>query len=302
VLFVAILLQSLDVRRALRPLSALRRDLLSIARGESSRIASDAPVEIRPLVDEINRLLVLTARRLQQSRTAVGNLAHALKTPLAILFRIAADSRLTGAPELAQQLQTQSTTIHRRIEQELKRARLAGAGSSGALFNPREELSVLVHILENVYPEKHLDIEVVAPCELIPYDREDLLELIGNLADNACKWAAGKVQIRLECEDGFTVSVADDGPGCAPDQIVQLSQRGLRLDESKPGHGLGLAIARDIAEFYGGYLEFGRSASLGGLSVRVFLPMPSPLAQKPSPLKQIDAQTSQRKRFGKFWN
>ncbi|QSA97359.1 sensor histidine kinase [Methylococcus sp. EFPC2] len=277
-LLVAIIWQRLDVRRALRPLSELRRDLLAIARGESSRIASDAPAEIRPLVDEINRLLVLTARRLQQSRTAVGNLAHALKTPLAILFRIAADSRLEATPDLARHLLEQSTTIHRRIERELKRARLAGAGSSGALFNPGEELPVLVQVLENVYLEKNLAVEVVAPCQLFPYDREDLLELIGNLADNACKWAEGKVHIHVACQDGFTVNVEDDGPGCTPDKIAQLSQRGLRLDESKPGHGLGLAIARDIAEFYGGDLEFGRSESLGGLSVRVFLPMPPAIA------------------------
>lgn len=278
VLIVAILLQSLDVARALRPLAGVRRELAGIARGERERIEGDTPAEIRPLVDELNRLLVLMERRLKQSRTAVGNLAHALKTPLAILFRIAADPDLAGIPELARQLREQSAVIHRRIERELKQARLAGGGSSATFFNPRDELAVLVRVLDNVYAEKHLDIRVIAPDRLVPCDREDLLELIGNLADNACKWAAGKVRIRVDCADGIRVGVEDDGPGCPAGEVERLARRGLRLDESRPGHGLGLAIVRDIAEFYGGRVEFGRSPDLGGLSVTVFLPSCSPAA------------------------
>lgn len=272
VLTVAIVLQSLDVARALRPLSGVRRELAGIARGEMARIECGAPAEIRPLVDELNRLLVLMERRLRQSRTAVGNLAHALKTPLAILFRAASDPGLADAPELSRQLREQTAAIHRRIERELKQARLAGAGGSASFFNPGEELSVLVRVLANVHAEKRLDIRVIAPDRRVPWDREDALELIGNLADNACKWATGQVLIRVECEDGITVEVDDDGPGCAAGELEQLARRGVRLDESRPGHGLGLAIVRDIAEFYGGRVEFGRSRALGGLSVRVALP------------------------------
>jgi signal transduction histidine kinase len=278
VLIAAILLQSLDVARAFRPLSAMRRELAAVARGEQARIECDIPAEIRPLVDELNRLLALMERRLRQSRTAVGNLAHALKTPLAILFRIAADPKLAVAPELARQMHEQSDAIHRRIERELKQARLAGGGSSATFCNPSAELRVLVRVLDNIYAEKRLDIRVIAPDRLVPCDREDILELIGNLADNACKWAAGKVLIRVECGDGITVRVDDDGPGCPAGNMAQLARRGLRLDESVPGHGLGLAIARDIADFYGGRLEFGRSRELGGLSVRVCLPAYSPAA------------------------
>ncbi|MGZ8217114.1 ATP-binding protein [Methylomagnum sp.] len=280
VLVISILLQSLDVARALRPLAAIRRQLLGLSRGELSRIDFAAPTEIRPLVDELNRVLTLMDHRLRQSRTAVGNLAHALKTPLAMLFRIADDASLRENPELARQLKEQTEAIHRRIERELKRARLSGAGSVGSLFNPSVELAVLVRVLENVYPDKGLRIDVSAPDAWIPYDREDLLELIGILADNACKWAASRVAIRFQCDDGITLSVADDGPGCPHGHIEQLARRGVRLDESVPGHGLGLAIARDIAEFYEGTLEIQHSPELGGLEVNVVLPTGTGLDQK----------------------
>lgn len=273
VLCVAVLLQSLDVARALRPLSTLRRELSALGRGELARIECEAPAEIKPLVDELNRLLVVLERRLQQSRTAVGNLAHALKTPLAMLFRVADDPGLRAAPDLAGTLREQTGVIHRRIERELKKARLAGAGGATGLFNPAEELPALVRILDTVYAEKRLDIRVVAPESRVRCDREDLLELIGNLADNACKWAAARVSIRMECADGIALEVADDGPGCPPGELATLAERGTRLDESVPGHGLGLAIVRDIAGFYGGRVELGRSRELGGLSVAVHLPI-----------------------------
>ncbi len=279
VLAVAIIVQSLDVERALRPITAIRADLSLISRGEKVRIESTAPMEIQPLVDEINRLLGLVDRRLKQSRTATGNLAHAIKTPLAVLFNAAEHPGLAELPELRRQLQEQTATIHHRIERELRRAQLSGAGRSGAFFNPKNELTRLVrslaaiYSLASIYRDKNLDIELIAPDCLLPYDREDMLELIGNLADNACKWAWGKVRIEVEVGEDLAVSilVADDGPGCADDEMRQLTQRGLRLDESKQGHGLGLTIAWDIVEFYGGRMEFGRDPVLGGLRVQVTL-------------------------------
>ncbi len=272
VLIAAIVLQSADVRRAMLPLVAIREELRMVARGHKSRIDAEAPDEIQPLVDEINRLMLLVERRLRQSRTAIGNLAHALKTPLSMLFRVASDPYLAGQPELNRQLREQTATIHNRIERELKWARLNGSRQSGAGFNPHAELAAMARLLGNIHEGKLLAIDLEAPDLILPYDREDMLELIGNLADNACKWAAGKVVIEVAYNgEHLSAKVADDGPGCPEDDLKRLSQRGLRLDESQPGHGLGLAIARDIVEFYGGTLEFQRSAKLGGLEINLRL-------------------------------
>lgn len=266
VLLIAIALQSGDVRRALRPLAAVRVGLQAVGRGEKTRIDAPTPDEILPLVEEVNRLLALVERRMQQSRNAIGNLAHALKTPLSVLFHAASNPAISAHPELARHLGEQTEAIRQRIEVELKRARLAGNAQPGAGFNPKVELAALARLLEAMYPNKHLQIAWSAPDRLLPYDREDMLEAVGNLADNACKWARSKVAIGVECgEEGFLLTVADDGPGCPEPEMRQLARRGLRLDEAQPGHGLGLAIVRDIADFYGGSLRLGRSKALGGL-------------------------------------
>ncbi|MGR8940892.1 MAG: ATP-binding protein [Gammaproteobacteria bacterium] len=272
VLLTAIVMQSSDVRRALRPLKTARQELASIANGEQQQIKAQVPVEIQPLVTEVNRLLRLVERRLTQSRTAIGNLAHALKTPLAMLFRLSEHPALRDFPELRQQLQQQNLAMAQRIDREFKRARLSGRYQSGAGFNPRQELSALVELLQNIYSEKPLQIVVRAADRLLRYDREDMLELIGNIVDNACKWANRQIVIEVECQQGLEIRVADDGPGCSDADILQIGQRGMRLDESVPGHGLGLAIVRDIVEFYGGHLSIARSPQLGGLLVTVQLP------------------------------
>jgi signal transduction histidine kinase len=272
VLLIAIALQSIDVRRSLKPLQAARDELAEIAYGRQSQIQARVPAEIKPLVAEVNRLLVLVERRLHQSRTAIGNLAHALKTPLAMLFRLAENSQLDDHQELRNQLQQQTQAIHERIERELKRARISGNLQTASVFNPRQELTALVMLLQNVYAEKNLMIHVNAPDQLINFDREDMLELTGNLLDNACKWADKQVVVTVEQGPGIIISVEDDGPSCSLQDMQQLSKRGLRLDEAVQGHGLGLAIVRDIAVFYGGTLEIMRSAQLGGLQVSVQFP------------------------------
>ncbi|MGE5088183.1 MAG: ATP-binding protein, partial [Candidatus Levyibacteriota bacterium] len=125
----------------------------------------------------------------------------------------------------------------------------------------------LVKLLEQIHGDRPIAIEWTAPARPLPFDREDMLELIGNLADNACKWAAGRVTIDIRDDAGVTLVVADDGPGCPPEALAVLGTRGERIDESVPGYGLGLSIARDIVELAGGTLGFGRSATLGGLEV-----------------------------------
>jgi len=267
ILTLAIWLQSQDVKRAMRPLRAAQQELSNIANGQQHQISTAVPIEIRPLVKEVNRLIVLIERRLQQSRTAIGNLAHALKTPLAVLVRLSEQPEMTHQAPLNALLQSQTAAIQDRIDRELKRARLSGHIQSGAAFNPYQELTVLAQLLNSVYSEKLLTIHIDAPDQLIPFDREDVLEILGNLADNACKWAKSQVNITLQHQTQLLIRVEDDGPGCPEAQLQQLIQRGVRLDESIQGHGLGLAIVHDVVTFYQGQLTLGTSSTLGGLAV-----------------------------------
>jgi signal transduction histidine kinase len=274
VLMIAIVLQTLDVKRSLSGFKVLREELKAIASGQQQQVGSTAtvPAEVRPLVQELNRLLLLVDRRMHQSRTALGNVAHALKTPLAMLYRLAESPALKAHPQLKVQIQQQNQLIHQRIERELKRARISGSFQTGANFNPQQELTALVQLLRNIYSEKTLSFQIQAPDQLLSCDREDMLELMGNLLDNACKWAKQCIEISVNCDNGIMLSVADDGPGCAVADMQQLLKRGVRLDENIQGHGLGLAIVRDIAEFYGGVVSVQHSESLGGLQVKVYLP------------------------------
>jgi len=212
-------------------------------------------------------------RRLQQSRTAIGNLAHALKPSLALLFRVAEHPAFNDYPELRQQLQTQTDSIHRAIERELKRARIAGNQQASIAFNPAAELTTLAQLLQTIYADKQLEINVSAPDVPVHFDREDMLGMIGNLLDNACKWATHTINVEISFAQTLTISVADDGPGCDGLDAQLVTQRGLRLDESIPGHGLGLAIVQDIAEFYEGELQISRSQALGGFLATVRLPL-----------------------------
>lgn len=272
VLVGALVLQTREIRRALRPLDTIRDAILQLHAGGRAVDIDGAPTEIKPLVDEINRLMAFVEQRLQQSRTSIGNLSHALKTPLAGLFRLLDDPRVAAHAELQRQLRQQAEAIHTRIDRELKRARLAGDQRAGSRFDPQAEMPALVELLRRIHADKALVIDWHAPTGVLPFEREDLLELIGTLADNACKWAAHRAVIDIRDQDGLQIVVADDGPGCPDDMLAVLGARGRRADESMPGHGLGLGIARDIAEAAGGRLTFRRSPSLGGLEVTAQLP------------------------------
>ena len=268
-----ILLQRYSVGCALAPLVKVRVNLRQLSQGEVERIAEDVLDEIRPLAHEINRLLELLKRRLTQSRTAIGNLAHALKTPLTLLTQLADEDPVKDHPKLQEKLAAQTTAIRERLERELKRAQLAGSGPATVRFRPENDLPALVEVLKRMHGDKPLDLRLNLPESVVfAVDREDMLELIGNLANNACQWARRQVSLTLEDHNGLCIVVEDDGPGRSEEELRQIGQRGLRLDESREGHGLGLAIARDIVEGYGGQIEFTRSEALGGLRVRVLLP------------------------------
>ena len=271
----AMALQARELSWALRALDSVRDAVLRVQSHGTPIPIDDAPIEVRPLVDEVNRLLAFVGRRLQQSRTAVGNLSHAVKTPLTAVFRLLDDPRMASAPDLRKSLEEQAEAIHVRIDRELKRARLAGETVTAARFDAHAELPALVRLLTQIHRDRALTIDWTAPPEPLPFDRQDAIELIGNLADNACKWAAARVRIEIRAQDGFDVVVSDDGPGCSSELLDSLGNRGQRADESVPGYGLGLAIARDIVEHAGGRIAFSRSALLGGLQVIAHLPTPA---------------------------
>ena len=271
-LLLLLIIQYRLVRIGLEPLERARQELQGLERGELQALGTDAPEEVRPLVLQINQLLEILSARLARSRHALGNLSHALKTPLTLLNQLADDDRLRAHPELRDALRAQLDTMRGITERELRRARLAGAARIGERVDMNVELAALIDTLRRLHRDKALDFEVRATGETTSCcDREDLLELLGNLLDNACKWGRSQVRVTVESGNGLLVRIEDDGPGCAPAQLEALTQRGTRMDEQTAGHGLGLSIVQEIVAQYGGTLQFGVSQALGGMQVEIRL-------------------------------
>jgi signal transduction histidine kinase len=271
-LVLVLVLQRITVTRSLRPLERARQQIAQLQQGQRSQLDAQVPVELQPLVDQINHLLAHTEDSLRRSRNALGNLGHALKTPLAVLLSLAASERLQALPEVQAQLREQLEQIQQRLARELNRARLAGDALPGAQFDCDAELPGLLATLGMIHGEGLLLAHDVPPGLLLPWDREDLLELLGNLLDNACKWADSEVRLGVESNpDGYRLWVDDDGPGIPEGQRLQVLERGSRLDEQVDGHGLGLGIVRDIVEAWGGRMAL-LDSPLGGLRVSIELP------------------------------
>ena len=271
-LLLVLILQRVTVRRALRPLETARNQIAQLQQGQRSQLDTQVPLELEPLVAQINHLLAHTEDSLKRSRNALGNLGHALKTPLAVLLSAASSEALKDHPQLSQLLREQLEQVQQRLNRELNRARLAGDALPGALFDCEQELPGLLATLRMIHGE-HLDLSYqVAPGLQLPWDREDLLELLGNLLDNACKWADAEVRLSVsETPQGYRLAVEDDGPGIPEAQRDQVFSRGARLDEQRVGHGLGLGIVRDIVEVWDGVLQL-QESELGGLKVLIQLP------------------------------
>ena len=272
ILAVLLLTQYLIVTSGLRPLKRIRADMARLERGEIDRIATTGPAEIAPLVNELNRLLAAMRKRTRRSRDALGNLAHALKTRLAVLSQSATQ---TSDPRLRAEMEAAIEAMRRIVERELKRARLMGDALPGRRVDIAEEITLLVQTLRLMHAAKNPDIRwQVSPAAHFAGDQEDLLELLGNLLDNACKWCLSTVRLDVQAmaDKAIVFTVEDDGPGCPEAVLEELTKRGFRADESKPGTGLGLAIVRDIVDSYDGELQLGHSAELGGLRVRICLP------------------------------
>lgn len=275
-LLVLLVLQRRVLVRGLAPLGAAVAACRRLERGEAAALDVDAPVEVRPMLDAVARLARHHAQRLGRIRHAAGNLSHALKTPLAVLGQQADEIAAHGDTETAATIRAQLDAMRATIERELRRARLAGGGPASGGFDVRAQLGALIEVLQRLHGERGIRIELDAAGQRLPVDREDMLELFGNLLDNACKWARARVRVSVAADpagERFAFSVEDDGPGVPPELLDRLGTAGLRTDENRPGHGLGLAIVGDIITQYGGAIRFGRSTALGGLRVEVELPM-----------------------------
>jgi signal transduction histidine kinase len=252
---------AIQVRYGLRPFSKLAAELAELKRTEGRRLSSGYPAEIAPLAEALNAVLDHDAQLVERARAHVGNLAHGLKTPLAVLRA----ELSSGAPDPAV-LAEQTERMGRLVEHNLARARAAASSAHvlGTKVAAAEIAADIARMLAKVHADKGLSIEVAGET-VLPGDRDDLAEILGNLMDNACKWARGRVLVTLQ--PGL-LTVEDDGPGVSEAQRAEATRRGTRLDETAPGHGLGLAIVHDLAALHGGRLELDRS-QLGGLKASV---------------------------------
>lgn len=272
-LVLLVLIQRFLVQRALQPLEQVRAQIVQLQQGQRTELDQHVPDELIALVKQLNHLLQHTEDTLVRSRNALGNLGHALKTPLAILFSLANRHELNAHPELRDSFRQQLQSMQERISRELGRARLAGEALPGAYFDCAKELPDLCSTLQQIH-RRQAPLEWQAePGLRLPWDREDILELLGNLLDNACKWAQQTVQITMSVEQHiYRITIDDDGPGIAPELREQVLNRGARIDEQVQGHGLGLGIVRDIVEHCRGELLL-ETSPLGGLRVVIQLPV-----------------------------
>lgn len=261
----------IQVRVGLNPLFALRREVASVRRGKAERVERDYPLELAPLADELNALMAHNQEVVERQRTHVGNLAHALKTPLSVMLT---EARQTKTP-LSEIVETQAEAMRQQVDHHLRRARAAartqGSGERTSVADVVDELS---RTLERIFQDKGVEIDWDADDALYFLgERQDLLELAGNAMENACKWCRSKVRVRAVeiAPERLRLSVEDDGPGLNPEQREAVVRRGARLDENAPGSGLGLSIIDELARAYGGALKLGE-ARLGGLLVELELP------------------------------
>lgn len=270
VMFITLLsiyIQQKILNRAFQVFELLRHNLQAIRRRESGITDTQMPAEVVPLVKEIELLVEQLSLRIQRTRNAIANLSHEVKRPLQLLSMHfeSGDKDKSASQALAD--------IQGIVDRELRRAKVAGSATVGGVFRLQDEIPYLVEMMQKIYPQKSIDVEVQAGLTDINLDRDDLLELMGNLLDNACKFAAHKILLRInQIENRLVIIFEDDGTGVDSAAVDKIITKGARLDETVQGHGLGLSICSDIVESYQGQLEFGRS-SLGGLKVTASLPV-----------------------------
>ncbi|PKO69971.1 MAG: ATP-binding protein [Betaproteobacteria bacterium HGW-Betaproteobacteria-16] len=268
-----------QVAVGLSPLRALQSALTQVREGQSARLQGRFPAEVQPLIDDFNGVLERNAEVVARARTQAGNLAHAIKTPLAVLGQAATQSLQAspGDPQVqARLVQDQVATARRHIDWHLARSRAAAAHRLPGQRTPLAPVATgLVRVMQRVHAARALRIEAAGVPDTLAFagEEQDLQEMLGNLLDNACKWARTTVRISATgAADRLCVAVEDDGPGIAEAARAAVLTRGVRMDETVPGSGLGLAIVNELAQLYGGQLQLQNSA-LGGLRVTLSLPM-----------------------------
>ena len=262
------------VRRGLSSFDELRARLAAVKEGRARRLEGHYPQEVLPLVQDLNGLLDDRELRVKRALTTAGDLAHGLKTPLTLLNHQADRARAAGQVELAEGIMQQVERMRRQVDYHLAHAR---ASASGGNPSSRSHLLTsadgLARTMMTIHVARRVGIEVNVPHDhFVRAHREDLDELLGNLVDNACKWATSRVEIRSSLDSRDVVmTVDDDGPGLAVELREAVLQRGVRADEAAPGSGLGRALVADLAELYGGSIALG-SSPLGGLRATLRLP------------------------------
>jgi len=264
----------LQVRRGLSPINQLRNRLAAVHKGADARVGGAYPAEVQPVVDELNALLDEREQRVARAVAKAGDLAHGLKTPLAVLAHESQQVRVAGHELLAEEIDQQIDRMQRQIDYHLARARsVASSASPGARASIAVSAEGIARVLQRLHSERGMQIEIdVPPADAFSGQREDLDEMLGNLLDNACKWA--RTRVRLTCsKEGAQVLIIvdDDGPGIETSMREAIMQRGVRADQAAPGSGLGLAIVRDIAEIYRGSISL-EASPMGGARARLSLP------------------------------
>ena len=253
------------------PLRHVRRAIQKMRTTGESRLTEPLPMEVEPLVEELNALLADNERQAEEARTHAGNLAHALKTPLTVVM----NSATAHAPDLGDTVIREARVMRRQVDHHLARARAVGRRAAGlSRANVWTSLEAVLRAVERLYEDTRFDLDGNRDT-LVALERQDLEELLGNLTENAAKYGGGSVFVTVDQGDDpgwCEIWVEDDGAGIPAAERDRIFDRGVRLDSGKPGTGLGLAIVRDVAEIYGGTVELGESEDLGGLLVKLKLP------------------------------
>jgi signal transduction histidine kinase len=268
---------ALQVQRGWRSIDQVRGHLADIQEKPERRLTGRYPAEIAPLAADVNRLLDQRDEMVARASLAAGDLAHGLKTPLAILAQDGERAARDGHTELASSIAAQVDRMRRHVDAQLARARIdVSRHRSVSAVSLLDSLDGVVRTLERLYGERGIVFDVRVPDSIeVLAVREDLDEILGNLLENACKWARASCRIDARADAGrVVITIDDDGPGIPAEMRTRVPARGVRADEAAPGSGLGMSIARDLAEAYGGTMSLD-SSPLGGLRVCITLQAPA---------------------------
>ncbi|GHC18988.1 sensor histidine kinase [Aidingimonas halophila] len=273
-LVLLIALNLVAVHRGLVPLKHLQGQLMELRTGRRQRLALNAPSELDGLVTQLNRFMDEIDTRLQRGRDSAANLSHALKTPLAAVTQVLRGGRPINENRREKLLQ-RLEDIHGQLEAEIRRSWIAGP-SAGQLACIPEDVHRLIDTFRMLYPDKWFHLTINAgDSACIPIERHDFSEMLGIPLDNAGKWASREIECHLSMGSGLTIVIEDDGPGISRHVLPKLAQRGVRLDESHPGHGLGLSILSQLMDRYEGGVAFD-TGTMRGLKVTITIPCHEP--------------------------